>query len=274
MRRPTKVAIFIPSAPRDHSSMEPRMQRRTLTLGGGIVLAAVALVGASQGRSDSRVNRLALRVDSLALTLTDVVTSVERAHPPPPPDTIEVEAIGLVRGRADAPVTMVEFLDYECPFCRRFHAETMPTLIAEYVESGELRIVLRDHPLPMHEQAMPAARAARCMAELDPGSFWQFSDALLAPDSQLDEARFRHLATRFGLDPQAFSTCASSDRHDESIQEDGEAARQAGLSGTPSFIIGPSEPDGFIRGRIIRGAYPIEAFRAAIDEALQGATGS
>lgn len=250
------------------------MERRTLIFGGGIVLAAIALVGASQSRSDSRVNRLALRVDSLALTLTDVVASVQLAHPPPPPDTIEIAATGMVRGRVDAPVTMVEFLDYECPFCRRFHAETMPTLIAEYVESGELRIVLRDYPLPIHEQALPAARAARCMAELDPGNFWQFSDAMLAPDSQLDDARFRHLATGFGLDPEAFATCTASDRHDESIQEDGEAARRAGLSGTPSFIIGPSEADGSIRGRTIRGAYPLETFRAAIDGALQQATGS
>lgn len=250
------------------------MERRTLILGGGIVLAAAALIGASQARSDSRVDRLALRVDSLALTMTTVVTSVERAHPPPPPDTIEVEATGIVRGSPSAPVTMVEFLDYECPFCRRFHAETMPTLLEEYVETGKLRIVLRDHPLPIHDQAMPAARAARCVADLDPDSSWSFSEALLLTDLPLDGARLRDLAEGRDLNPETLASCTASDRHDESIRADGDAARQAGLPGTPSFVIGRSTSDGSIRGRAIRGAYPVETFRSAIDEALARAAGA
>lgn len=250
------------------------MNRTTLAFGTGAVLLLAATIGVTQGRSDPRVEQLALRVDSLAGTLTDVVATLERANPPPPPDTLAVQATGFVRGAPDAPVTMVEFLDYECPFCQRFHTETMPILLTEYVETGKLRIVVRDNPLPMHENAVPAARAARCAAEQGEDTYWRFSDALVAAGAPLDRGRVLDVATGAGVDTAGLSACLGSDRHIASVDADAASAAEAGVTGTPTFVIGPSREGGPIRGRAIRGAYPIETFRSAIDEALAAASDS
>lgn len=251
------------------------MDRPKLLVAAGVVIALVALA-VIQGRADARVDRLALRVDSLAITLTDVVAllgpsgAAGSARPPAPAtDTLTVAAAGPVRGRLDAPVTLVEFLDYECPYCRRFHAETLPVLLEEYVATGRVRIVLRDLPLAIHEHAMPAARAARCVAEQGEAYYWRYSDALLAVDGPLDAGRIRSAARDLGLDPDEIAACAATGRHDEPIAADSRAASEAGLTGTPSFVIGPTDPDGSVRGRVIRGAYPIAVFRDAIEGALE-----
>lgn len=242
-------------------------------LGAGIVGAAL-LIGLSLGRADTRVDRLAIRVDSLAVSLGQVVEAVEASRPAPQPDTIEVQAVGMARGSDDAPITMVEFLDYECPFCQQFHAETLPTLLEEYVATGKLRFVLRDNPLGFHENALPAARAVRCAGEQGEGAFWRFSDALVNAGAPLDEPRILAVAGDAGLDHSMLAACLSTDRHDTAIQADMAAAAEAGLTGTPMFIVGPSSNDGLVRGRVIRGAYPIDTFRATIDEALASASES
>lgn len=241
---------------------------------GAVVVTTAFVIGFSQSRSDSKFDRLAVRVDSLAISLTNVVAAVDRANPAPKPDTIDIGATGFARGSVDAPITMVEFLDYECPFCQRFHSETMPVLLKEYVETGKLRIVMRDNPLPFHENAMPAARTARCAGEHGIDAYWQVVDAMASGGTPLDEALVPELASQFGFDAAELAECASSDRYDAEIQLDVAAAAEAGLSGTPMFIVGPSRPDGQFRGRVIRGAYPIETFRAAIDDALAAASTS
>jgi len=208
---------------------------------GGIV-TAVVLTGLLQGRSEARFDRLA--------------------------------TAGMARGSDDAPVTMVEFLDYECPFCQQFHTETMPKLIEEYVDTGRLRFVLRDNPLGFHENALPAARAVRCAGEQGDEAFWQLSDALVAAGAPLDAGRISAAAAEMNLNTGDLASCMSSGRYDAAIQADASAASEAGLTGTPMFIIGPSNGDGSIRGRVIRGAYPIETFRTAIDEALESASAS
>lgn len=249
------------------------MDTDKILLTGG-ALAIVVIASLAQGRSDAKVDRLAIRVDSLAVSLGQVVETVEASQPTPQPDTIEVQAVGMARGSEDAPITMVEFLDYECPFCQQFHAETMPKLIEEYVATGKLRFVLRDNPLEFHENALPAARAVRCAGEQGEGAFWQFSDALAIAGAPLSAERIAAVATDVNLNSTDLANCISSGRHDAAIEADVAAAASAGLGGTPVFIVGPSSADGAIRGRVIRGAYPIEAFRTAIDEALASASQS
>lgn len=250
------------------------MENRTIAVA-GIVLLAVLVAGWAQGRTDARVDGLALRLDSLAVTLTDVVTAVQQARSgpsaAPAADTLRIDAPGPFRGSPTAPVTLVEFIDYECPFCRRFHTETLPVLLEEYVDTGRLRIVLRDQPLPSHPNALPAARTARCVAEQGERLYWQYSDALLAVRGPLDDVIVKATAADVGADVAALEQCIASGRRDDAIATDTRAAAEAGLTGTPSFIIGPTGPDGTVRGRVIRGAYPTDVFRDAIEGALNAA---
>ncbi|HER19514.1 MAG TPA: hypothetical protein ENO14_00540, partial [Chromatiales bacterium] len=146
-----------------------------------------------------------------------------------------------------------------------------PALLDEYVDTGRLRIVLRDQPLPSHPNALSAARAVRCVAEQNESLYWRYSDALLAFHEPLDPERMRTAGAKVGADVAALKQCIASGRHDEAIASDARAAAEAGLTGTPSFVIGPTDPDGTVRGRVIRGAYPIDVFRNTIERALETA---
>jgi protein-disulfide isomerase len=164
-----------------------------------------------------------------------------------------------VRGKADAPVTMIEFSDYQCPFCRR--AEQTVDLIREQYKD-RLKIVFKDFPLPFHPRAMPSAIAARCAGEQ--GKYWEYHDKLFA-ESGLEQADFDRYAKDLGLDTNRFTECLKSERPREAVQADVEQGKSVGVSGTPAF---------FINGRLLSGAQPPEAFREIINEELARADAS
>jgi protein-disulfide isomerase len=159
------------------------------------------------------------------------------------------------KGPADAPVTIVEFSDFQCPFCSR----VTPTLKKlEETYAGKLRIVFRDLPLTqIHPQAALAAEAAGCAN--DQGKFWEMHDKLFANQSKLQSADLKQHATELGLDASAFNTCLDSGKHKAEWQKDSEEGQRYGLTGTPAF---------FVNGRLLVGAQPYEAFSQVIDEEL------
>ncbi|HET8647992.1 MAG TPA: thioredoxin domain-containing protein, partial [Vicinamibacteria bacterium] len=157
-------------------------------------------------------------------------------------------------GPADAPVTMVEFLDYQCPFCHRVQG-VVDQVLQRY--PGKVRFVHRDFPLDeMHPQAMSAARAARCAG--DQGKFWQYHRRLLAEPGH-DDPSLRRKAAAEGLDAARFGTCLASNRHDSSIRQAFDQGRELGVTGTPTF---------FINGRRLVGVRSPEEFGRVIDEEL------
>jgi protein-disulfide isomerase len=164
-----------------------------------------------------------------------------------------------VLGKAGAPVTMIEFSDYQCPFCRR--AEQTVKLIREQYKD-QLRLVFKDYPLPFHPRAMPSAIAARCAGEQ--GKYWEYHDKLFA-GSSLEQADFERYAKDLGLDTKKFAECLKSPKVREAIEADAKQGASVGVSGTPAF---------FINGRVITGAQPPEAFREIIDEELAKAKAS
>lgn len=150
-----------------------------------------------------------------------------------------------VLGAATAPVTIVEFIDYECPYCQHFATETWPKLKAAYVDTGKVRFVARDFPLPKHGRARAAAVAAACARAQ--GRFWEMHDALLTDGGGLTAEDFDRLATRLGLDPDRFTACSADARQGERLDQQVAGARAFGVTGTPSFLVGAT------RGEVVQG---------------------
>jgi protein-disulfide isomerase len=160
-----------------------------------------------------------------------------------------------VRGNPRAPVTVVEFSDFQCPYCVR----ARPTVNRVRQEYGErVRWVFRHFPLDFHAQAQKAGEAAACA--FDQGRFWEMHDLLWANTGKLQVADLKAHAATLGLDGTAFAECLDSGRHVRLVEADIEAGRSYGVSGTPAF---------FINGRPLVGAQPFDAFAQAIDDELR-----
>ncbi len=183
-----------------------------------------------------------------------------------------IDATGKVRmrlgdapllGSKDAPLTMVEFTDYQCGFCRRFHTATFPEIRRKYVDSGKVRFYSRDMPLEFHSNAFRAAEAARCAA--DQKQFWNMRDRLVANPAKLSPADIETHALDLKLDMAAFKACVESGKHAAAVKRDAAMAASLRIDGTPSFIIGKSTPEG-VEGVVVMGALPLEAFEAKLAE--------
>jgi protein-disulfide isomerase len=175
---------------------------------------------------------------------------------PPPVLRVEVSVDGApFKGPAKAPVTIVEFSDFHCPFCRR----VIPTLAQLEAKYGEkIKLVFRDFPIEsLHPGATKAHEAARCANEQN--KFWAYHDKLFAAPPKNSPETFKELAKEIGLNANAFETCLNSGKFQAAIKEDIAEGSRIGVSGTPAF---------FINGRLLSGAQPLEAFARLIDDEL------
>ena len=175
-----------------------------------------------------------------------------------------------IRGDPNAPITIVEFSDFQCPFCARFHVQTLPLIIEEYIEEGKVNLVYRDFPIQsIHPNALPAAVAAECANEQ--GRYWEYHDMLFEKqngwnrlDSNTAISTFSQYATDVGLEQQQFDSCLGSGKYLEEVQGDLSDGRDYGISGTPGFFIGNDEI-GFVK---LSGAQPFDSFKKIIDAQL------
>ena len=177
----------------------------------------------------------------------------------PPRVDVTIPADAPVRGPANAPVTIVEFSDYQCPYCKRAHS-TVEQLVAQY--PNDVRLIFLDYPLPSHTRAAPAAEAARCAHEQ--GKYWEYQNNLMTVSGDLSDDDLKKRATDLGLDATKFGACLTSDKHVATVQAGFEEGARAGVTGTPTF---------FVNGRMLVGAKPIEQFKAIIDEEIKRAGG-
>jgi len=170
-------------------------------------------------------------------------------------------------GDANARFAIIEYSDFECPYCGQYERETYPRILADYVKSGKLRYVHRDLPLSVHPHAMHAARAARCSGEQ--GKYWEMYDSLYANQADLSDAAIRTLVQSLGLNAAAFQECLSSGRYTQEIQESTSEAQRLGIKGTPTFFLGTIEPGGTLKVlKAIHGAQPYEVFQSGINDML------
>jgi len=164
-------------------------------------------------------------------------------------------------GASDAPVTVVEFTDYECPFCKRFHQTTFNSLSRDYVDTGKVRWVVIDLPLPMHPNARKAAQVAHCAGEQN--KFWEMRQVLFDQAPVPEPEALSGYGKKLTLDQKAFDDCLADHRYLNQIDADSAAAAGIRITGTPSFIVGKSGGD-WIEGKKIIGAQSFAVFDSAI----------
>lgn len=217
-----------------------------------IALLATAIVLVTQLSSNSDEPKSAAKI-----------TKTESA-PPLPGLERRVANDPMAIGAVDAPVVMVDYSEFQCPFCGRFARDTEPKLIKKYVDKGILRIEWRDFPY-LGKESGAAALAGRAAADQD--KFWQFNQAMFAnqgtPNSgKLTTAYFVKIAKKIGLDTNKFQQDLNSKKNQQAIQKDFDEGQSIGVSGTPAFII---------NGRPVIGAQPIGVFEKAIEAAAAAA---
>ena len=182
------------------------------------------------------------------------------APSPQPRAPINMEALAdddAFKGDPDAPVTIVEFSDFECPFCARFYSQTLAQIDEQYIKTGKVKFVYRDFPLSFHPQAQKSAEAAECAGEQD--QFFAMHDKLFEEGVSGGVASFKQFAADIGLDTKEFNTCLDSGAMAGEVAKDMQDGQAAGIRGTPGFII---------NGQLVSGAQPFANFKQIIDAEL------
>lgn len=179
-----------------------------------------------------------------------------------------------VLGDKNAPITLIEFSDYECPFCKKYFDDTLPQIKSKYIDTGKVKLVFRDYPLPFHEpMATKEAIAANCAKKQggDKGYF-VFHDEIFKRTTSngngLDDAKVKAIATDLKLNLSQFDSCLKDTAMADEVKKDLTDGSAAGVSGTPSFIIGKSTADGKVDGSLVVGAQPFSAFSTVFDQLL------
>lgn len=168
-------------------------------------------------------------------------------------------------GAKNAKVVLVEFSDFQCPFCRRFWKETLPSIKKDFIDTGKIKFVYRDFPLNFHPAALPSAQGSECAREQ--GKYWQFHDKIFQEQDSKGEGTItftitdlKQWAAKIGLNAGEFNSCLDSGKYTDEVQKDYNDGVKYGVSGTPTV---------FVNGKSIVGAQPYEVFKAAIEEALK-----
>jgi protein-disulfide isomerase len=248
-----------------------RLRHPLIALAATIVALLSAALPAPPARAEETITRE--QADTLIKEIRELRRILESLRAPragaerPPDEKVRVDLTDVqVLGRPDAPLTLVEFTDLECPYCRTFHVGTFERIKREYIDTGKIRFVSRDFPLDFHPNARPAAQAVRCAGEQ--GKFWEMRHQVTLNAAALGGAVYERLARELGLDVPRFTTCAGSDSHREAIDRDVAAGMSAGVTGTPSFVLGRTTPGPTLEGIRIVGAQPYQAFESRIKALL------
>lgn len=265
--------------PLDEGSVEPQGKKDRAALGwfglgaliGGLAVAgAMTLMNAQRPAVDLNAIRQAAREGAAeaVAALPTAQPSNDSANPAAPAgNTVQggdkvVGRLANTLGEAAAPVTIIEYSDFNCGFCKKFHAETFSRIVDDYVNTGKAKVSYKHYPF-LAQSSVWKAEASECAAEQ--GKFWEYHNALFEGKvgGQGDEVTVKQalagLAGELQLDAAAFSTCMSAGKAGALVQADAGEGQQMNVQGTPTFLI---------NGKLLVGAQPYEAFKQAIDAAL------
>jgi len=245
-------------------------------------LALVVLLGLTatlraeaQSELKDEIEALKQGQEAIRKDLAEIKKILEEMKPKPPKpfEPTDVAIAGSpFRGSATAKVTVVEFTDYQCPFCSRHVKNTLPQLLKEYVEAGKVKYVLREFPLTsIHPRAARASEAALCAG--DQGKYWEMHEKLFDNQKKLGEEDLLAYGKSLSLNEAELKKCLDEKKYEKRIQADIQDGAKAGVRGTPSFLVGLTDPKDSTKIRatkFLRGAQPFEAFKQAFDELLGG----
>lgn len=191
---------------------------------------------------------------------------VQEGQQPNVQENVELElGDSPVKGSKEAKVTIVEFSDYQCPFCGTFFQETLSQIDKDYIKTGKVKLVFKDFPLDFHEQAQKAAEAARCVREqISDLGYYRMHDKLFSNQDKLSVENYKKWARELDVDGKKFDSCLDTGKFESAVKDDLAYGQQLGVSGTPAF---------FVNGKLIEGAQPYSAFKQIIDGELNTSTG-
>ena len=258
---------------------QPTLQKKK-SAPSGLIVALIVVVGVASffaGTYFSNLNSDVVTksdLDNAISKLESKIESVQQAPSQAPSQPLQPVKISLdddpIRGDPNAPITIVEFSDFQCPFCARFHTQTLPAILEEYIDAGKVNLVYRDFPLEsIHPNALPAAVAAECANEQ--GKYWEYHDMLFETQngwsrlsSEAVISTFSEYAGEIGLEQEQFDSCLESGKYLEEVKNDLSDGRAYDITGTPGFFIGNDEI-GFVK---LSGAQPFDSFKQVIDAQL------
>ncbi len=239
-------------------------------------LSQIGNAQAQTGAKDQPQNEISsLRTDIRALQaeqqqiisrLDELKQFLEANTQPPPVPSLNVRG-ETFRGDSGARVAIIEYADFECPYCGEYERQVFPQLLTDYIQTGKVKFFYRDLPLPGHARALPAARAARCAGEQ--GKYWEMHDSLFAKQNALSAPALLDRAQTLGLDTAKFTECQSSEKYTADIQKSISEALKMGVDGTPTFFLGVVEPGGDVTiSKRFAGTAPFDVFKSELDALL------
>jgi protein-disulfide isomerase len=252
-----------------------------LAVSSAVVLIFFAQTSFGQRRpTPEELQSLRKDVDTIKANQVDIEKSVKElkalagAGQPAPPLAPENIVLGIdddpVMGDQKARLVLVEFSDFQCPFCARFVQETLPEIEKDYIKTGKLKYVFRDFPITgAHKDAFKAAMASGCA--LDQGRYWEMHDRLFENQTAFTVHNLTQRAEAIGLNKEKFQQCLNNNEYETEIQNDFAEGLKAGVNQTPTFFLGITQPNSpkLKVLTVITGAKSYAVFKAAIDSALQ-----
>jgi protein-disulfide isomerase len=249
--------------------------KRTLGISLLAFVGVVAPTAALAQSPSSPDNALQKEIDDLKTELRSIRGEMEQLkqtiHDLTTPKPLVFDITGApALGNDGAKLVMIEFSDYQCPYCMDYFSNTYRRLIAEYVKTGRVKYVARDFPVEnIHPKALEAAQAARCATEQ--GKFWEMHDSLFANQKNFASTGIADAATAAGLDIAKFNACFESRKYADAIHKEEDDTVKLGIKGTPAFFIGTPDPANPAKIKLVKGligSQPLPAFQQTLDSLL------
>jgi len=261
-----------------HGALKPMVTRRLFKTFAIALLFTVNLPGCNEVNKGNSTNDSDWAKDEILLQLSEIRKDMKAMQDEIANLQTELASNGVARlpggpslvklsseitfGDPEAKLAIVEFTDFQCPYCARHHQSVLPTIKKQLIETGKAKYVMYDFPLGFHAQAKPAAIAARCAGQQD--KYWEMHDALFKQQRELGPSLFRATASEMELDEAAFSDCLSDPTVAASVDSNFDYGGQIGVSGTPKFFVGKVKNNVMTDVIVINGAQGFSAFSSAI----------